>query len=175
MPGLERGAVRLADHDPTWRVAFEEFASAIRLHTGLSSDRVEHVGSTSVPELVAKPIVDIVVGADTQEDIDSLAGKIAELGYIDRGSGEGSNGRLLVRESAPDVRIIHLHIVVFRSEHWRHYVVFRDALRSDPGLRRRYALLKSSLAEQFRTDRKSYTSAKQSFIVEALVARGVRV
>lgn len=175
MLGLERGVVRLDAHDPTWVAAFEEFASAVRRHTGLTRARVEHVGSTSVPGLLAKPILDIVVGADANECVDELAARIAELGYIDRGFGTASNGRLLVRESAPNVRVVHLHIVLYRSAYWRHYVDFRDALRTDHVLRDQYVVLKTMLAERFRTDRESYTRAKGSFIVDALATLGVSV
>ena len=172
MLGLQRGTVRLVPHDPRWKHAFTDQQGAICARTRLSPARVQHAGSTSVPDLVAKPILDIVVGATDLESVDDLAGQIVDLGYLDRGWGEGSNGRLLVLESAPEVRTVHLHIVLYESEHWRHYVAFRDALRSDPALLKQYGDLKRDLAKRFHDARKSYTSGKEAFILTALSVSG---
>jgi GrpB-like predicted nucleotidyltransferase (UPF0157 family) len=120
-------------------------------------DRVQHVGSTAVKGLPSKPILDIVLGSDSAEAADRLAVALVGIGYIDRGLGEGSNGRLLVMESAPNVRIAHVHIVQYETQDWKDYVVFRDTLRGDGALRSGYAELKRDLAERFATDRQSYT------------------
>lgn len=168
MLGLRRGTVTLSEFDPQWREAFEQYATAIRARTGLPEARVQHVGSTAVEGVPAKPILDVAIGADSPEDIERLASDLVGLGYIDRGFGDGSNGRLLVREVAPEVRIIHVHIVAYQSADWDDYVVFRDALRNDPVLRERYDEVKRALAKRFALDRRSYTKAKASFIGQVI-------
>jgi GrpB-like predicted nucleotidyltransferase (UPF0157 family) len=139
-------------------------AVTIRIQTGLPEDHVQHVGSTAVEGLPSKPILDIVLGSDSAEAADRLAVALVGIGYIDRGLGEGSNGRLLVMESAPNVRIAHVHIVQYETQDWKDYVVFRDTLRGDGALRSGYAELKRDLAERFATDRQSYTRGKEAFI-----------
>jgi GrpB-like predicted nucleotidyltransferase (UPF0157 family) len=164
MLGLKRGIVELVPHDVGWATKFNELAAMIRSRTGLPEDRVQHVGSTAVEGIPSKPILDIVLGPDSGGATDRLAAALVGIGYIDRGLGEGSNGRLLVMESAPNVRIAHVHIVQYETQDWKDYVVFRDTLRGDHTLRSRYAELKRGLAERFATDQQSYTSGKETFI-----------
>jgi GrpB-like predicted nucleotidyltransferase (UPF0157 family) len=120
--------------------------------------------------VLAKPILDVAIGAETPEEIERFAFDLVELGYIDRGFGEGSNGRLLVMEAAPEVRIIHVHIVEYESPDWGDYVVFRDALRSNPALRDEYIALKHTLVERFGHERRSYTNGKAPFIREVIAS-----
>lgn len=78
----------------------------------------------------------------------------------------GSVGRFLVRESSPDVRTIHVHIVRHETNDWWDYVAFRDMLRADPVARKRYMEVKRALAERFAEDRKSYRAAKDDYLRE---------
>ena len=155
--------MRLAEHDPDWVHQFQRAAALIVAATGIPEERVQHVGSTSVPDLIAKPILDINVGILPSDDVEVVVARLVELGYIDRGEGEGGIGRLLVWESAPDVRTTHVHLQPFDSRWWRGDLQFRDALRADTELRRRYARLKSELAQQFADDRRAYRHAKNDF------------
>ena len=79
-------------------------------------------------------------------------------------AGEGSSGRLLVAERAPEVRTVHIHIVRYATQDWRDYVDFRDALLADEALRARYDAVKRELASRFAAERKAYTRAKEDFI-----------
>lgn len=168
MLGLRRRTVRLEPHDPAWADRSREVIGQIARATGLPETRIQHVGSTSVPDLPAKPILDIDVGIVTAGDIENIVMRLVRVGFIDRGDGEGGTGRLLVWESAPDIRTIHVHITPYDSDWWRQDLAFRDALRSDSDLRQRYATVKSELAQRFPTDRNSYRAAKNSFIRAAL-------
>jgi GrpB-like predicted nucleotidyltransferase (UPF0157 family) len=170
MLGLRRGIVRVVPHDPAWRGVFDELAAAIRRRTGLAEARIQHVGSTSVAGLPSKPILDMVIGAEEDAPVDRIAADLVGLGYIDRGTHEGSSGRLLVAESAPSVRTVHVHVVRYRSEDWFDYIAFRDALRTEPDLQRRYTLLKVELAERFGDDRRLYTRGKEWFVQAVLAA-----
>jgi len=156
--------VRLAEHNPDWDIAFAEANAELLGVVGSLGCGIEHVGSTSVSDLPAKPILDIVVGVPRLDLVDNVAESIERLGYLDRGYGTGSVGRLLIAESEHDVRTVHLHIVEHGSNHWHHYVAFRDALRTDPELRRRYEAVKRQLAARFSQDRVAYTDAKAVFV-----------
>ena len=162
--GLKRHTVRLVEYDPRWEPAYSKAAAEIASVVGASASAIEHVGSTAIPGLPAKPILDVAVGVPDPGATEEVAGHLVGVGYIDRGYGVGSIGRLLVRESAPDVRTIHVHVVMHGTEEWRHYVAFRDVLQNDPVARAQYSKVKRALVRRFRDDRRAYTRGKAAFI-----------
>jgi GrpB-like predicted nucleotidyltransferase (UPF0157 family) len=100
---------------------------------------VQHVGSTAVPDLPAKPILDIAAGVATFDAIREISRRLARIGYLYRGDHGDAGGHLFVIESAPDIRTIHLHVVQHSGTQWRDYLAFRDLLRHTPAICRRYA------------------------------------
>ena len=164
MIGLRRHTVRVVEHRPEWAALFAEAAEAIRQATAGLHLQIEHVGSTAVPGLPAKPILDITVAVRQRAEIAEVVRRLTPLGYMDRGDGGNEGGWLLVKESAPEVRTIHLHIVEETDPQWRNYLAFRDRLRNDATLREQYAELKRRLGASFPNDRKAYTAAKHEFI-----------
>lgn len=168
MLGLKRQTVCLHPHDPDWIVRAAQEIQGITAATGLTGERVQHVGSTAVPGLPAKPILDIDIGLLANEDVEEVVSKLVDLGFIDRGRRDGGIGRLLVWEISPDVRTIHLHVIPFDSVWWKHDLAFRDALRDDHELRERYANLKTDLASRHGSNRAEYRHQKNPFIVAAL-------
>jgi GrpB-like predicted nucleotidyltransferase (UPF0157 family) len=121
---------------------------------------IEHIGSTSVPDLCAKPIVDILVGLRELELTDEQIAAMTELGYEYLGE-YGLTGRLFFRKGDP--RTHNVHVVKHGGEHWERQLVFRDALRSDPEERRRYDAFKRRLAAEGHS-REAYTELKTPFI-----------
>jgi GrpB-like predicted nucleotidyltransferase (UPF0157 family) len=166
--GLRKGTVRLLEHDRRWTFVYALIASDISTVTGIHAERIQHVGSTSVEGIAAKPILDIVVGVDDLGSVESVVNHLVGAGFIDRGAGEASIGRLVVRESSPEVRIVHVHIVGFDTQNWRDYVDFRDELRNDALVRDQYEDVKRTLASRFSKDRKLYRTAKNAFIRKTL-------
>jgi GrpB-like predicted nucleotidyltransferase (UPF0157 family) len=164
MIGLKRHTVRVVEHRPEWAELFAVEARDLRLAAGELAEDIQHVGSTAVPGLPAKPIIDIAVAIRSRSVIPELAERLVARGYIDRGDGGQNGGWLLVKESAPNIRSFHVHIVERSDPQWGNYLAFRDALRQDATLRDRYAALKCALASQFADSRKSYTKAKHEFI-----------
>jgi GrpB-like predicted nucleotidyltransferase (UPF0157 family) len=165
--GLAYGKVRLVDSDPGWPRAFQRLAAELRLALGSLAVAVEHVGSTAVPGLAAKPILDIAVGLAPDADTAQVIAILEPLGWNFRGD-KGDAGLLFVLEDRPAHRVAHLHIVGYGDARWRRYLVFRDRLRTDPATRAAYAQLKRRLAEEFVWDRRAYTAAKDSFITGLL-------
>ena len=162
--GRKRGTVRGGAHRDEWRQLFERERSALRERIGHLVVDIEHVGSTAVPGLDAKPIIDIAVAVPSAGVIPRLRRPLRELGYIDRGDAGADGGYIFVKESAPDVRTHHLHVVAVDDPQWHDYLLVRDKLRADETLRARYTELKRALQERFAEDRKGYTNAKNDFI-----------
>jgi GrpB-like predicted nucleotidyltransferase (UPF0157 family) len=166
--GLESKTVRVAAYDSRWPQLFR--AEAARLAAavaaaGLPSLIFEHVGSTAVPGLAAKPILDLAAGRASENAATLYVPVFEGAGYVYRGNG-GLPGREFFRRG--ELRSHHLHLVELYGDHWRRYLVFRDALRSDAALRDEYAALKGRLAVRFPRDREAYIEGKTAF-VEAVV------
>ena len=162
--GLKRHTVRVVAHRAEWQELYKRERRSLLERVGHLVVDVQHVGSTAVPGLAAKPIIDIALSVCSTEVIARLRRPLGELGYIDRGDAGGDGGYIFVKESAPEVRTHHLHVVAIDDPQWRDYLLFRDKLRADETLRRRYTELKKALQERFADDRKGYTKAKKGFI-----------
>jgi GrpB-like predicted nucleotidyltransferase (UPF0157 family) len=164
--GLSYGQVRLVPSDPRWPAAFQRLAAELRAALGEEAVAVEHVGSTAVPGLAAKPILDLAVGLAPGADPDRAVAKLAPLGWEFRGDKGTEGGLLLVLEDRPAHRVAHLHVVGHGDARWRRYLALRDRLRADPAARAAYARLKQRLAARFAGDRRAYTAAKAAFIAQ---------
>ena len=168
MLGLRRGTVTLCPHNKNWLILGAEACQKVKEACGDLPIAVEHVGSTSVPGLTAKPIIDLALGLPNKEIIDEVKPLLTKAGFIYRGEGEGSVGFLFVWESEPEVRTIHLHAIVYGSLEWKDCVVFRDILRSDPTIAKAYEDLKVQSSQLYPNDRKRYTETKADFIRSVL-------
>lgn len=162
--GLRRGTVDIVDHVPRWSELFEQEAARLLRKIAGSIIDIQHVGSTAVPGLAAKPIIDIAIAIESKEVVPSLARCLTELEYIYRGDAGDDGGYLLVLEPAPEVRTVHIHIVESTDIQWRNYIRFRDLLRRNEDFREEYSRLKRNLARKHKDDRRSYTAGKHEFI-----------
>ena len=159
----------LVDADPRRPAMFDEEAARIRGAAGASLVALEHVGSTAVPGLVAKPVIDMLGGVRTLEDADALVPRVVALGYeyVTKYEDELPRRRYFVRW-AEGVRTHHFHVVEVGSWFWTQQLAFRDHLRQDPDASARYGALKRELASRFPDDREAYTAAKSDFIAACL-------
>ena len=166
MLGLKRGGVALAPHEEAWEAA--RTVELLRKLLGASAAGAEHVGSTAVRGIEAKPIIDIAVAARSLEEIKSKADLLGRYGFIFRG--EDVPGQLLfvIEDEARGVVTHHIHIVEAGGAAWRDYIGLRDYLNTFPHEAARYGALKSELARRFPADRKSYTAGKAALIAELL-------
>jgi GrpB-like predicted nucleotidyltransferase (UPF0157 family) len=167
--------VVLEPYSPQWPALFESVRQELDGAFGGLALGIEHVGSTSIPGLAAKPIVDVLLGAASLADIESRFNALARLGYeyIPQFEAELPLRRFFKRRTPPE-RACHLHAVTLGSDFWRDQLVFRDTLRANPALAAEYGALKQHLAVQFRDDASRYTDAKSPFIrgVVAAATRG---
>jgi GrpB-like predicted nucleotidyltransferase (UPF0157 family) len=159
--------IELVEYDPGWTKAYEEERDRLAAAFLPLRPHFEHIGSTAVPGLCAKPIIDIMVGVPLVQSAETYAPLLEPLGYHHRGHEE--RGRVFFLKGMP--RTHHLHIVTFGSEVWHRHLAFRELLREDADLRERYAQLKRQSAKAHREDREAYVSSKGGFIQDAVRAR----
>ena len=168
MIGLKRYTVQVVDHDPNWATLAAAVCHEVQRAGGDLLVDVQHVGSTAVSGLPAKPILDVAAGARTLATIPEIVQRLTEIGYLYRRDEGPHGGHLFLRESAPDIRTIHLHVVEHAATEWQNYLLFRERLRQEVHLRQQYAELKLRLAREFGNDRQTYTASKQDFILGVL-------
>jgi len=164
----EKGRRSIVAYDADWEKSFENESDQVRHYIGHLVMDIQHVGSTSVPGLHSKPIIDIAVAVSDAEVISQCRGPLCTLCYINRGIMGENGGYLFVKESEPNVITHHLHIVAITDPQWDKYLLFRDALTADITLRERHVGLKKKLQRRYSQDRKGYTTAKSDFIRETL-------
>ena len=162
--GLRQGTVQVIAYQRGWAELFESQRLLLHGRIGHLVRDIQHVGSTAIPGLSAKPIIDIAVALPPAPDRETIRASLGELGYIDRGDAGADGGHLFVRDRSPGVRTHHLHLVGADDPQWPNYLRFRDRLRSDPRACAEYGALKEGLSRQFAHDRRAYTAAKLEFI-----------
>jgi GrpB-like predicted nucleotidyltransferase (UPF0157 family) len=160
--GREQRAVVLADPDPSWPATFERHRLVIGRALGARARRIDHVGSTAVPGLAAKPIVDIQVAVDDPDDEPAFGPALEQAGY-----------ELRVREPRhrmfrTPARDVHVHVWAAGSDDERRHILFRDWLRVDEADRVRYEETKRRLARRRWRDTNYYAEAKSPVIAEIM-------
>lgn len=161
--------VIIAPYDREWVTKYEGEKLRIQVAMGAHIKGIEHIGSTAIPGLPAKPIIDILGGITSLIDAPSFIPHLEEIGYcyIPEYEAQLPQRRYLTLAEA-GYEVIHLHIVEITSQFWRDHLVFRDRLRSNNGLRDAYGSLKTELAIKYGNDRVGYTNAKVEFIHKVL-------
>jgi GrpB-like predicted nucleotidyltransferase (UPF0157 family) len=163
----------LCPHDPRWaECARAERARLAEVLGPWLVDGVEHVGSTAVPGLAAKPIIDLMASVTDPGVVVGEAGeRLAAAGwcYVPPELDQHPYRRFYVKPDASGQhRIAHLHVIRAGHPRWAEQITFRDALRADDRLAQSYADLKRRLAEQHEDDREAYSAAKAGFVAEVL-------
>lgn len=160
--GREHRPIVIADYDAAWPRRFELERDRIRAALGPVAIRVEHIGSTSVPGLAAKPIVDLLVTVAAPEDDGAFVPALEHAGYVLR---VREPGHRMLRTPARDVQV---HVWADDDAEVDRYLTFRDRLRGSPERRREYEQLKRELAKRDWRDVNHYANAKGPFIESVL-------
>ena len=169
--------VQIVAYDRDWPVHFERLRGIYARALGSPAIRIEHIGSTSVPGLAAKPILDIDIVIENHECFDAVRDALVRLGYIYEGElGIPDRHAFYHRADSPhaiETMEHHLYVCPRHATSLDDHLVFRDYLRAHPETRSAYALLKRRLAGEFPDDVQAYCEAKTEFIVATLrAARG---
>lgn len=158
----DHASIEIADYDGTWPSQFAGLANRVRARLGNLVRRVEHVGSTAVPGLPAKPIIDLDVVVSSDSDLRLAITRFTEMGYTHEGD-MGISGRHAFAWPPGEHRH-HLYLLTEGAEELHRHIAFRDALRGDRDLRDHYGVLKRELADRCSGDRAAYTDGKAEFI-----------
>ena len=165
----ESAPVVLVSYAHSWPAQFETIKQQLLTVFPLENCTIEHIGSTAVRGMAAKPIIDIMLGALDLPAIEAKVDRLAVLGfhYVPELNAAMPMRRYFVLPASRP-RIAHLHAVVRGDAFWRDHLLFRNVLRSDSGLASVYAALKYDLAKKFANDSFAYAAAKTSFVQAAL-------
>ncbi len=160
--------IAIAAYDPVWPALFAALGARLRAALGPAALRIDHIGSTAVPGLDAKPIIDVQISVAALEPMAPYGGPLEGLGFIWRADNDDRTKRYF--REPPGQRRTHVH--VRRAGSWSEQgaLLFRDYLRTHPPAAQRYAAAKRALAAQHRDDRAAYTTAKSPVIWELITA-----
>jgi GrpB-like predicted nucleotidyltransferase (UPF0157 family) len=165
MPGAVDESVHLTDYNPDWPSVFaaehDRLAAALTLHP----EQIAHIGSTAVPGLLSKPIVDIMLGVTAYPPAEHFIGAIVRLGYEALGEA-GVRGRLYFRRR--NAGSFNVHVVELNGEHWRANLALRDYLRANEDARERYRAVKHAAIRSGATQLLAYSQAKGSVLTELI-------
>ena len=168
MLGLKRGTVTLCPHEIEWETRAAETADLLKPLFGDCAVGIQHVGSTSIRGIRAKPILDLAVAV---KDMDAVRERIPALeaaGVMFRGEDHPGEFLFVMGDFENDIRTHHIHVCPAGGEDWTNYLNFRDYMNAHPEKAAEYDRLKGELAEQFALDRSSYTAGKAAFIARML-------
>jgi GrpB-like predicted nucleotidyltransferase (UPF0157 family) len=160
----EQREVELVPHNPEWSHLADEEAKRIMEQLSIPVIGIYHIGSTSVPGIKAKPILDFVIEVENLDDFIQSAGVLEELNYVSKGE-YGIPGRQFFTKDTDGERSHHLHVFQQGHPDIERHLVFRDFLRANPGAAHEYEIIKEKLAKRFPKESSSYTEAKSDFIL----------
>ena len=166
--GLRRGTVVLEPHSTEWET---DAQNTIKLLKNILKEEIvdaQHIGSTSVKGICAKPIIDIAVGVKSFDNIDRYNEILNENGFIYRREDHPGQRLYICGDLENNIHTHYIHMVIFGEEAWNNYINMRDYLNTHPDKADEYARLKQTLAEKYPTDRAAYTEAKAEFIEKTL-------
>lgn len=161
--GLQRGKVKLVPHDPNWDKLFhDEKINLINAFPDMILE-VSHGGSTAIPTISAKPIIDMFIRINDLPDAEKIKERMATLGYSYRGE-DGVPGRILYVKGPEDNRTHYAHFVQGDNDEWENHLLIKDHFLKNPQAAAEYEKLKLTLAKQFSDDRKAYSHGKDAYI-----------
>ena len=170
MLGLKKGEAKLFPHEKSWEKEAEKTIEKLRSVLGSAAQGIEHIGSTSIETIAAKPIIDIAAETDSFESIVSLKAELENSGFYLRDCSH-ENELLLAcgsyYDGTGDKQTHFIHVVKTDSKEWNDYINFRNYLRKNPKLAKEYETLKLKLAAQ-NGDRNAYTEGKANLILYIL-------
>lgn len=162
--GLKRGTVLLESHDKQWEEVAVETIGKLNAILGEDAIDIQHIGSTAIPAIKAKPIIDIAVGVDDFNRVLLYNEQLQQEGIVYRGSDVEHQLLYVMGDMKNDTRTHHIHVVKWNGTEWNNYIHFRDYLNANENSALQYQKLKEELESKYAGDRIAYTSGKQDMI-----------
>jgi len=166
---LKKGTVNLSNYNAEWLSLFDQEATLIRRILSSDGLPVEHIGSTSIPDVPCKPIIDLMVAFETIDSANAAVAVLVGHGYIRRHNGDMSD-RLFIVKGQPAWRTHHVSLTTMYSNYWITHLFFRDCLRRDKELADEYTELIIYLASRCPNEREKYTAGELDFVDRVLRA-----
>ena len=169
MIGLKRGFVELHDHEKSWEENAALIVEKLKSILGATATDIQHVGSTSIVHIKAKPIIDIAVSVNSFDDVYTLIPVLEAEGIIHRpDNDEPWQVYFSCGNDRENSRTHHIHVVKTGSKEWQDYINFRDYLNYCPDVAKEYENVKLRLMKEYKNDRLAYTEGKDEFIKKVL-------
>ena len=162
--GLKRGTVQLQPHDKQWKNVATQTIEKLKSVLGKDAIDIQHIGSTAIPAIKAKPIIDIVVGVTDFDKVMLHNEQLRQVGIFYRGSDVERQLLYVMGDMENDTRTHHIHIVKWNGTEWKNYIHFRDYLNANENMALQYEKLKEEMERKYADDRVAYTNSKQNMI-----------
>lgn len=178
MLGLNRNVVELVEHANNWKELFREEKDLLNSLLGEHVVDIQHIGSTAIDGIAAKPLLDILVGVKSMDDVqkfDKHKLKEANIYHLGRVQIEGKEvfAKFSNLESLTKTHV--LHVVEYGGDWWQKHIFFRDYLNGHPEVSNQYEGLKKELATAYPTNERSYTDGKKKFVDEILLLQELEI
>lgn len=166
--GLENNEIRLESYNPEWKDEFLRVKNDLLNNTDLQASRIEHIGSTAIEGMSAKPIIDIVAGVDDLESVDKeFFYRLSKVGFLRlRVERPGEIVLAKFSDDTYQMKTHFLHLVEFNGELWNNLIFFRDYLNIHEDARKEYLDIKQNFLKHSCTGIKEYTDSKEAFVRE---------
>ena len=173
MIGLKNNIVELSNYCPEWHEIYKKEEKKLINNMKNSIVKIQHIGSTAIPGMIAKPIIDILIGVDNSNCFNSALKPLIDLDYKFLGNG-GKTGRLFFVKGDNEITKFHLHMVKIKSYYWSDYLFFRDYLKRNSKKAKEYKKIKLELMKKYRTNREKYRRFKSRFVKKILTKNEYR-
>lgn len=171
--GLTKGEVKLVPYTSEWKTEFINIKKEIVHATGANDNRIEHIGSTAITNMVAKPIIDILIGVDDLTTVNAVFFKnLQKVGFL-RLRVERQEEIVLAKftDDSYEVKTHYIHLVDFSKDLWNNFIYFRDYLNGNEDMREEYKKLKIALADRKGMQIMEYTDLKEPFVKSIYATR----
>ncbi|MGM0843870.1 MAG: GrpB family protein [Bacillota bacterium] len=171
MLGVNKGEVFLVAHTDNWKSLYDKEKSLLETIIGDKAREIQHFGSTAIGGIEAKPIIDILVGVESLEDVEKFNKeklKEAEYYHLPRVQIDGKEVFAKFTDFENLTKTHILHVVEYDGRWWNEHTSFRDYLNTNPSVAKEYESLKTSLAAKYPNDERSYTDEKKQFVDDIL-------
>lgn len=165
--GLRKGEVKLLPYTSEWKKLYKREEKLLHSSIGKYIENIQHIGSTAIPGVSSKPIIDIAIAIKSLKAVKRLIKLLEKLNYKYKGDA-GVPGRLFFVKGSEEERTHHLHFIGANSRDWKNTLFFCDYLQEHGDIAKKYSNIKRKLAKKFPMDRESYSSGKAKFIIEII-------